>query len=138
MTQQFDDPGSQATLSYADLDGKLLLFDVNSLEDDVRTAYSDPNKKNPAVRANVTVIDGPDSGTVYEDALVFPKLLVGQLRTRVGRSVLGRLGKGQAFKSGQNQPWKLFPATEEDRKKAEGAVSGSNTPGGQSQAQAPF
>lgn len=114
----FADPASPSGINYGDLQGALLMFEVMGVEDHVPTAYTKAGEKNPAVRANLTVLDGTQQATVLEDCLVFPKVLQGQLRSRVGQLVLGRLGQGVA-KAGQSAPWKLEPASDEDKRKAE-------------------
>lgn len=51
-----------------------------------------------------------DTGDTFEDALIFPKVLVSSLRNRVGQTVLATLTQGQA-KPGQSAPWTLTDAT---------------------------
>lgn len=122
----FDDPATATPMPYQELVGSLLLFDVLSYEDNVPTSFTPPGEKSPAVRANVTVVDGPQAGHRYIEALVFPKKLQAQLRPRVGRMVLGRLTQGEARK-GQNPPWELSPATPQDKARASALVSGSGS-----------
>jgi hypothetical protein len=115
---QFAAPAEPSGISYTDLNGSLLLLKVHGVEADVPTAFSKPGQPNPAIKADVTVLDGPSAGETYEDALVFPKVLQGQLKSRVGQMVLGRLGQGVA-KSGQSAPWRLAPATAADEELAD-------------------
>ena len=96
-------------IDYAELNGRLLLIEPHSLEVGVRTSLGDKD----AVRADVTVLDGTDPGTQHPDTLIFPKVLIGQLRSRLGQKVIGRLGQGVA-KPGQNAPWLLHEATADD------------------------
>lgn len=105
-------------IDYSQLHGKLLLIKVMSLEDHIPTVHTKPGEKNPAIRGDVTVLDGPQAGQEYPDALIFPKVLQGQLRSRMGQLVLGRLAQGQA-KPGQTAPWKLDTATAADEQVAE-------------------
>lgn len=114
----FADPASPSGIDYQELKGSLLMFEVTGLEDHIPTSVSKPGEKSPAVRVNLTILDGSQAGTRVEDSLVFPKVLQGQLRSRVGQLVLGRLTQGQA-KPGQSAPWKLDPANAEDRATAE-------------------
>ena len=114
-------------MPYSDLKGHLLLFNVLSHEPHVPTQFTPPGELSPAMRADVTVIDGPMAGTKFNDALIFPKKLQAQLRSRVGKMVLGRLGLGQA-KAGQNAPWTLDPATPEDRAKAQAVLGSRGSP----------
>lgn len=129
-------PAEPSGISYTDLNGALLLIKVHSVEPDVPTAFSKPGQANPAIRADVTVLDGGQAGESYEDALVFPKVLQGQLKSRVGQLVLGRLGQGQA-KAGQSAPWRLNPATTADEQVADLHLRKVTTPAGTS-AEPPF
>lgn len=112
-TDEFTSPATATGVKWADLKGALLLFDVTGYEPEIHTAFGESS----AVRADLSVIDGPQSGEEYKETLVFPKGLQGQLRPRIGSKVLGRLGQGQA-KSGQSAPWLLQEATETDKKTA--------------------
>lgn len=111
--------------------GALLLIDVQSLEVGIKTVHGD----NDAISCDVHVLDGPGEGTSYDGTLIFPKVLVGQLKRSIGEKVLGRLGQGVA-KPGQSAPWILNEASVEDIAKAEAWVA-SNKPSVTS-AQAPF
>lgn len=62
----------------------------------------------PAIRANVLDVDDDEMSS--EDALLFPKVLVGSLRSRIGQKVLGVIGQGEA-KPGKNAPWVLVDAS---------------------------
>jgi len=107
----FKDPSAGGDrLVYVELEGALLLVTVKAQEHGIETSYgtADP------VRADVVVLDGPRKGDEYHDTLIFPKLLISQLRSNEGEMVLGRLGRGTA-KPGQSAPWTLAPATEADR-----------------------
>lgn len=112
--------------------GSLLLVEVLAQEHGVNTAHgpADP------VRANIAVIEGTKAGETYDDALLFPKVLISQLKGQVGQKVLGRLGQGTA-KPGQSAPWVLNEATPEDIAKAEAWVQQNAKPAVTS-AQAPF
>jgi len=89
--------------------GSLLLVTVLGQEHGVQTVHgpADP------IRANVAVLDGDHKGEEHEDVLLFPRVLISQLRPRVGGNVLGRLEKGTA-RTGQSAPWILAEATEAD------------------------
>lgn len=137
MTNQpFEDPATMTGIDYTALRGSLLLFEVLAVEE-IKTVHSVPGERDPAVRVNATVLDGPQAGTVLSDALVFPKVLVGQLRPRVGKMVLGRLGQGQA-RPGLNPPWTLDAATDTDRAKASSFLAGSRIASASGPAGAPF
>lgn len=111
-TDPFEAPATAVGIDYKELNGALLLFSVTSVETGVVTSLGEKD----AVRCNVAVLDGPQAGQTYDDTLIFPRVLIGQLRSRVGGMVLGRLGQGAA-KPGQNPPWKLAEPTDDDKAK---------------------
>ncbi len=100
-------------LTWGDHLGALLLITVHGQEFGVQTVHgpADP------IRCDIAVIDGPGAGEVNEDTLVFPKVLIGQLKRSIGGKVIGRLGQGAA-KPGQSPPWMLTAASAEDETKA--------------------
>lgn len=110
-TDEFSSPASAVGITWNDLNGRLLLFTVHAQETDVQTNFGPANP----IRADVVVLDGDQAGESYDDTLVFPKALIGQLKPRIGGKVLGRLGQGAA-KPGQSPPWLLHDATDEDKK----------------------
>lgn len=100
----FTSPGAASGgWTAADSEGHLVVIDVQSHEKEVPTSLGDRD----AIKA--TVHDITDSET-HDDVLIFPKVLVGSLKGRVGQKVLGTVGKGVA-KPGQNAPWVLFDAS---------------------------
>lgn len=101
----FAAPAAASGMDWAGHLGRLLLVEPHSHEQGIQTSLGTKD----AVRATITVLDGDTAGTVLEDVLVFPKVLIGQLRPKIGEKVLGRLGQGEA-KPGQNAPWKLAEA----------------------------
>lgn len=107
----FSKPAATAGLQWEELQGRLLLVEPKGVENGIATSYGEKN----AVRADVTVIDGPNGGEEYLDALIFPGVLISQTRSLVGQKVLGRLGQGVA-KPGQKPPWLLEEASEDDEK----------------------
>lgn len=112
MSNPFASPGTPGSgIDYAALHKHLLLIEPTSVEKDIKTVYGDKE----AVRATVTVLDGPDAGTQHTDTLIFPGLLIGQLRGKIGEKVLGRLAQGNG-KPGQKPPWLLTEASEDDIK----------------------
>lgn len=110
MTNPFADPASATGVQWEDLNGALLLITPHKLEEDVNTSFGAKD----AIRADVVVLDGPKAGEENADVLVFPSVLIGQLRSQLGKKVIGRLGQGNA-KPGQKPPWKLTEATEADK-----------------------
>lgn len=132
MSASFAAPAAPGDgIKLADHLGGLLLVEVLSIETGIKTTFGDSD----AVRANVYAIDGAGSPAEYEDTLIFPKVLQGQLRKSVGQKVLGRLGQGSA-KPGQSAPWLLNEASADDIAKAEQWVA-KNAPAVTSAA-APF
>lgn len=127
MTSPFAAPGTTSGIDYKALNGRLLLIRPKSVETDVKTSLGDKD----AVRADVIVLDGPEVGEEHSDTLVFPRVLIGQLRSKIGEQVLGRLGQGVA-KPGQNAPWLLAEATPADVKVGTqylaGALSSADEP----------
>jgi hypothetical protein len=109
----FNDPGSPSggdSLPLADVNGSLLLFTVRKETDTIDTEYG----PNTAIAADVAILDGPHKGDTYNDTLIWPRVLKGQLRGSIGGMVLGRLEQGEK-KPGKNPPWRLAPATAEDK-----------------------
>lgn len=93
-------------IDWTSLNGHLLIVEPTEVVHDINTSFGTTD----AVRANVTDID---TGTTYDDTLIFPKVLKSQLTSRVGAKVLGRLGQGAA-KPSQSPPWVLNEATPAD------------------------
>jgi hypothetical protein len=107
-TNPFARPATATGINYNDLAGCLLLAEPSEVVRDVNTSLGIKD----AVRADLHVLDGPNPRSIL-DTLIFPNLLRTQLAPRVGERVLGRLGQGVA-KPGQNAPWVLTEASEED------------------------
>lgn len=101
-------------ITWADHSGKLLVIEPLALETGIATTFGTAD----AVRANVYVLTGPGDSEDFEDTLVFPKVLAGQLKRSIGAKVVGRLGQGNA-KAGQSAPWLLLEATPDDMEKAQ-------------------
>lgn len=110
-------PGGNA-IDLNPLQGSLLVIEVTGIEEDVQTAFSEAGKPSPAVRANVAVVDGNGAGESYDDVLIWPRYLQGQLRRNVGKKVLGRLTRGVPKQAGQSPPWELSPASNDDLTRA--------------------
>jgi len=129
----FSQPSAPGTgINLQDHNGALLLIDVESLEVGVKTVHGDSD----AISCDIAVLEGTGAGQTYEQTLIFPKVLVGQLKRSIGEKVLGRLGQGVA-KPGQSAPWILNEASAEDIAKAEEWVA-NNTKPKVTSAQAPF
>lgn len=97
---QFAAPASGATgATLNDMNGHLLVIEPLDYKADIATSLGSRD----AVSA---VIHDITSSETHEDFLIFAKVLVGSLKTRIGQRVLGTLTKGQA-KPGQQAPWIL-------------------------------
>lgn len=107
----FADPSTPGDrLPLPELVDALLLIEVVAQETGIQTAFG----QSDAIRAHVHALDGQHKGKIWQDSLIFPKVLQSQLRSSIGQMVLGRLGKGDA-KPGQSAPWKLAVSTAKDR-----------------------
>lgn len=109
MSNPFERPASATGIQWADHKGRLLLVEPKAFETGISTSLGDKD----AVRADVTIIDAPGQPEEYVDTLIFPRALIGQTKSMVGKKVLGRLGQGQA-KPGQSAPWRLEDPTPGD------------------------
>jgi hypothetical protein len=107
---EFSDPSSSSGLDLKALLGTLLLVEPSEVIVGMVTSYGPSD----AVRATVTELDGANPGQVTTDALIFPRVLQTQLKSKVGQKVLGRLGQGVP-KAGQSAPWTLIAATDADK-----------------------
>lgn len=112
----FAQPASSTGLDLQANEGALLMITPTNFEEGISTAYGTTD----AVEANVVILDGPNAGEKLDGALIFPKVLQGQLKRYIGTGqiALGRLGKGQA-KPGQSAPWKLEDYTQQDAQTAQ-------------------
>jgi len=123
---EFGAPASVNGIKWEEHKGRLFAIKGIAQEFDMETQFG---KADP-VRARAVIVDGPDAGTVFEDTLVFPKVLAGALRP-FGRVIVGRLGQGQA-KRGQSAPWVLEDATDAELAQAKDAWRASLAPAGPS------
>ena len=122
----FDGPSSATGIDLNALEGSLLLVKPLAFEENIKTSYGDAS----AVRADITVLDGPSKGETVNDTLIFPKVLQSQIKGNAGtgRYNLGRLGKGVA-KPGQSAPWLLGDPTEQDKDVARAWINANAGPG---------
>lgn len=104
-------------VNWEDFKGKLLVVEPLEVEHMV-TAFS-KGAEQECVRANVYVVLSKDGSKHedFEDTLIFPRVLISQVKKKIGKIVVGRLGQGQA-KPGQDPPWTLAEATGPDMKAA--------------------
>ena len=98
--------------------GSLLLVDPTEAKTEFATDFGPKD----VIAATVAVVDGPDAGAVFVDALLFGVVIFSQLKGQVGNRVLGRLAQGTKA-AGQKPPWILEPATATDIAKAEAYVA---------------
>lgn len=111
----FAQPASGDNFDLKANEGALLLIKPTGFTEGINTSYGQAD----AVQATVGVVDGQNAGEVVADALIFPKVLQGQLKKYINSQlVIGRLGKGQA-KPGQSAPWILQPFTDQDAQAAQ-------------------
>lgn len=106
----FNDPSTASGIDWKDYNGALLLIKPKEFIPEINTVHG----VNPAVQADVIVLDGEHADTVFVDTLIFPKVLQTQVKPSIGSMVLGRLGQG-AKKPGQSPPWTLAAATDADK-----------------------
>ena len=118
----FETFGSETYIDWGACEGALLVIRPTRIERGVRTA----NGTQDAVVADILVVDGDRNGDRYTDQFVFPKGLFGQLKDRLGRTMLGRLGKGNPVmdeygdpivdeETGEpKRPWKFVAASQDD------------------------
>ena len=108
MFQQPSAGGDQVKIP--ELLGGLVLITVREYRDKITTSFGESD----AVAVDLSVLDGPKAGEIYENALLFQRALVGSLRSATGgEPVLGRIGQGTA-KPGQSAPYILLPYTDAD------------------------
>lgn len=100
---EFAAPAEVTGFDFDAAKGHLLVIEVKDFEPKVKTNYGE----NDAIRANIHDVSAKES---TEDSLIFPRVLVGSLKNRIGQKVLAKLGQGVA-KPGQSAPWVLEDAT---------------------------
>ncbi len=81
----------------------LLVIEPETLETGIVTSFGEKD----AIRGTVHDID---AGETYTDTLIFPRVLIGSLKSKLGEKVLARLSTGVA-KPGQAAPWVLEDAS---------------------------
>jgi hypothetical protein len=115
----FQQPSEGDRFNAAELLGALCLFYVHEVRTGITTSFGDRE----AVAADVHVLDGPKTGEILENTLIFPGALIGSLRSAAGGDpVLGRVGQGVS-KPGQSPPWVLQPFTDADAATATAWIS---------------
>lgn len=99
--------------AFDDHKGNLLLITVHEYKEGISTSHGVAN----AVAADIAVLDGPDKGGEYRDVLIFPKVIVNQLKGQIGATILARLGQGEK-QPGKSAPWVLNAGTADDQETA--------------------
>lgn len=110
-------PGSGGQFNAETSLGRLLLITPSEIEKDIVTS----NGTADATRCAIVILDGKGGPESIDDALIFQKVVQGQLREAINNRsrVVGRLFLDQsAKKAGQNAPYKLSAPTEADIKLA--------------------
>ena len=106
MSITFDSPTSAGgVVSPSDVEGHVLVVEPVEYVAEMTTAYGTTD----AIR--VTVHDITEQ-TTTEEVLWFSGVLVSSLKSKIGKKVLGVMGKGQA-KPGQSAPWVLVDVSGE-------------------------
>lgn len=101
---------SQGSFDSKALKGRLLLITPLEYIEHITV----PHGESDAVRADYVVLDGPDAPEEVENALIFPSVLVGNLKGRIGKGmIIGRLGQKPTNKG--NPAWVLEPSTDDDK-----------------------
>lgn len=96
-------------IEYEEFLGKLFVIEPLEFEKGISTQHGETD----AVRANVWVLLGKNNTEEFADALIFPRALVGSLRSKIGSIVVGRLTQGVKQK-GKNAPWLLVAGEQEE------------------------
>jgi hypothetical protein len=107
MTSPFDTPDAPSSgdrFVVADHVGSLCIVTVKGHEVGVETSSG----VGDVIVADILVVDGPDTGGHYSDAWIFGKVLVGQMKRKIGRTLLGRFGQGEK-QPGKTPAWVLNP-----------------------------
>ena len=107
----FDSPATSEFVDWETINGELIVLVVEEYVKEISTVHGD----NPAIKADLHVLTGELAGESFEGTLIFGRSMIPQLKKRVGKIVLARLGQG-AKQKGKNAPWILEDASAEDRK----------------------
>lgn len=103
MSTEFVAPVESSGWSAKESVGHLVVIEVHGLEKDIVTSLGEKD----AISATVHDIDAQET---FADTLIFPRVLIGSLKARVGQKVLGRITLGVA-KPGQNAPYLIEDAS---------------------------
>lgn len=120
----FDGPGSTTAVKWADHLGQLVLIWPHLQKP---FTFQD-GKVGDVIEARVVVLDPPGGQPVeYDQTVVFPKRLQGQIRSNIGknRPNLGRVT--QQPEPGKNPSWVISEPTEADKQLATRFLTGNVT-----------
>lgn len=106
----------------ADHEGELIVLTVKSVGE-----HEFENGLAEFVVCDITVVEGPSAGETYDEAWVLGKVLFGQLKRKIGRTFVGRIGKGAKVGS-KSAPWQLDPVSAEDTARAVAFMTERLTP----------
>lgn len=98
----FSSPGGGSFVDMSDILGDLVVIEVIEFVPEINTV----NGNNAAIRADLHVLTGNLEGESYEETLLWGRVLIPQLKRRIGEIVLARIAQGEK-KKGQNAPWRL-------------------------------
>jgi len=106
--------------------GDLLVLKVLGTEEGVQTE----NGSADVIRADITIInDDGTVGDVFEDAMIFGKVVYSQFRRKAKRTFVGRwYGEPGVKRQGKNVPYELWPASEDEINLAVRAMTGNTPP----------
>lgn len=123
----FDSPDLSGDLFVnADHCGDLLVIKVDRTELGMQTE----NGAADVIRGDITVIN-PDGtpGDTFDDAVIFGRVIFGQLKKKVGRTVVGVLnGEPGVKRNGKSVPYTFDPATPEQTELAVRAMTSAPAP----------
>ena len=101
---QFTAPATSSnSIKPADLENHLLIIEPTEHKEGITTSMG----VSDAIAATIHDITTQETHT---DVLLFSKILVGSLKSKIGEKVLGYMSKGTA-KPGQSAPWIIQDAT---------------------------
>ena len=120
---QFSSPASMSDFRLADALGLLILVKPTEFREQIETAHGPTD----AVAADVVILDGDRAGDEIDDALIFGKVVINQVKRSIGGMVLGRVSQGVKQK-GKNAPWQLSDPTDADKDVARAYLAKASTP----------
>lgn len=113
---EFSDPGERSNFKLADHEGATLMFTPRSLEEGIETSFGESD----AIKADIVVLTKTNGKPLaepeeHEGALIFQRVVIGQLESKIGKGrVVGTIGRGVA-KKGQSAPFLIEVATDEQK-----------------------